>query len=238
MRPVYGDNCLSPVYNWIQMLNKGRENIRDRERPGRPAEVSTEATVHCVEHIIRNNRRVTIDDIARAAKESWELDADGKLDQAGIFKEKGTNYFKAGKMDKALKQYKKIVKFIEHDTGFEGEKNDQRKAVLLATHLNMSMCYLKLNEFIDAREQCSKALELDAQNVKGFFRRGQALLGINEPELAKVDFEGVLKIEPNNKAASNQVLICIQKIKEQKKNEKKIYANMFEKFAEIDKQVA
>ena len=61
---------------------------------------------------------------------------------------------------------------------------------------------------------------------------------MNEPDLAKVDFEGVLKIEPNNKAASNQVLICNQKIKEQKKNEKKIYANMFEKFAEIDKQVA
>ncbi|KAG8226586.1 hypothetical protein J437_LFUL007278 [Ladona fulva] len=59
MCPMYGDNCLSrkAVYNWIQMLNKGRENIRDRERPGRPAEVSTEATVQQVEQIIRNDRR-------------------------------------------------------------------------------------------------------------------------------------------------------------------------------------
>ncbi|KAG8227149.1 hypothetical protein J437_LFUL001693 [Ladona fulva] len=68
MHPMYGDNCLSrkAVCNWIQMLNKGRENIRDRERPGRPAEVSTEATVQRVEQIIRNDRRVTINDVARA----------------------------------------------------------------------------------------------------------------------------------------------------------------------------
>ncbi|XP_046394110.1 peptidyl-prolyl cis-trans isomerase FKBP4 isoform X2 [Ischnura elegans] len=170
------------------------------------------------------------------AKESWELDCDGKLEQAGLFKEKGTNYFKAGKIDKALKQYKKIIKFIEHETGFEGDKNTERRAVLLATHLNLAMCYLKLDECVEARDQCNKALEIDSQNVKGLFRRGQALLNIGEPELGRKDFEEVLKIEPNNKAAANQIILCAKKIKEQKQNEKKIYANMFEKFAERDKQ--
>lgn len=172
------------------------------------------------------------------AKESWELDCDGKLEQAGLFKEKGTGYFKTGKIEKALKQYKKIIKFIEHETGFEGEKNVERKAVLLATHLNIAMCYLKLEEHLEARDHCNKALEIDSQNVKGLFRRGQAFLGVGEPEQGKLDFEAVLKIEPNNKAASNHILLCNKKIKEQRKNEKKIYANMFEKFAEIDKQVA
>ena len=68
MHPVYGDNCFSQktVFNWIQEFNKGRQSIRDEERPGRPAEVSTEATEQCVEEIIRNDRHVSIDDVVRA----------------------------------------------------------------------------------------------------------------------------------------------------------------------------
>ena len=37
-------------------------------------------------------------------------------------------------------------------------------------------------------------------------------------------------------AAKNKVAICQQKIKAQKEKEKKTFANMFDKFAEIDKK--
>nr|CAD7392240.1 unnamed protein product [Timema cristinae] len=171
------------------------------------------------------------------AKEGWSLDSDGKLEQAKFFKEKGTNYFKAGKYQLALKMYKKIITFLEHELGFEGEKNDERKALLLAAHLNLAMCYLKLTENLEARDQCDKALELDPNNIKGLFRRGQAWLGMVEPEKAKADFEMVLKLEPNNKAAANHYSLCLVKLKEQKSREKKIYANMFEKFAQRDREV-
>ncbi|CAG2053396.1 unnamed protein product [Timema podura] len=171
------------------------------------------------------------------AKEGWSLDSDGKLEQAKFFKEKGTNYFKAEKYQLALKMYKKIITFLEHELGFEGEKNDERKALLLAAHLNLAMCYLKLTENLEARDECDKALELDPNNIKGLFRRGQAWLGMVEPEKAKADFEMVLKLEPNNKAAANHYSLCLVKLKEQKSREKKIYANMFEKFAQRDREV-
>nr|CAD7425145.1 unnamed protein product [Timema monikensis] len=174
--------------------------------------------------------------IFEKAKEGWSLDSDGKLEQAKFFKEKGTNYFKAGKYQLALKMYKKIITFLEHELGFEGEKNDERKALLLAAHLNLAMCYLKLTENLEARDQCDKALELDPNNIKGLFRRGQAWLGMVEPEKAKADFEMVLKLEPNNKAAANHYSLCLVKLKEQKSREKKIYANMFEKFAQRDRE--
>lgn len=67
--------------------------------------------------------------------------------------------------------------------------------------------------------------------------RGQANLGLGEPERAKADFEAVLKLEPNNKAAANNIILCNKKIKEQEGREKKIYANMFEKFAQRDREV-
>ena len=59
-----------------------------------------------------------------------------------------------------------------------------------------------------------------------------------EPELAKADFDAIVEVDPNNKAAMNQVKICQVKLKEQLNKEKQIYANMFEKFAKIDRQVS
>ncbi|KAJ9577776.1 hypothetical protein L9F63_005658 [Diploptera punctata] len=170
------------------------------------------------------------------AKESWSLDSTEKLEQAKFLKEKGTNYFKSGKYSLALKMYKKMIGFVESDMSFEGEEEKERKSLLLSGHLNLALCYLKLEEHVEAREQCNKAIELDSSSEKGLFRRGQAYLGLAEPELAKADFEAVLKLEPNNKAAANHILMCNKKIKEQKGREKKIYANMFEKFAQRDRE--
>ena len=68
IHPMYGDNCFSrkTVFNWIQEFNKGRQSIRDQERPGHLAEVLIEATVQRVEQIIHNDRHVSIDDVACA----------------------------------------------------------------------------------------------------------------------------------------------------------------------------
>lgn len=50
-------------------------------------------------------------------KDSWALDSDGKLEQGKFFKEKGTDYFKAGKFQLALKMYKKMIDYLEYDSG-------------------------------------------------------------------------------------------------------------------------
>lgn len=47
----------------------------------------------------------------------------------------------------------------------------------------------------------------------------------------------VLEIDPQNKAAMNQVTVCKRVVKESHDKEKKLYANMFTKFANVDKEV-
>ena len=47
----------------------------------------------------------------------------------------------------------------------------ERKPLLLSGYLNVALCYLKMGEHVDAREQCNKALELDPTSEKGLFRR-------------------------------------------------------------------
>ncbi|XP_006862759.1 PREDICTED: peptidyl-prolyl cis-trans isomerase FKBP4 isoform X2 [Chrysochloris asiatica] len=168
------------------------------------------------------------------AKESWEMNLEEKLEQSTIVKERGTVYFKEGKYKQALVQYKKIVSWLEYGSSLSSEEAQKAQALRLASHLNLAMCYLKLQVFSAAIESCNKALELDSNNEKGLFRRGEAHLAVNDFELARADFQKVLQLYPNNKAAKAQLAICQQRIRKQLALEKKLYANMFERLAEED----
>ncbi|XP_043861500.1 peptidyl-prolyl cis-trans isomerase FKBP5 [Dromiciops gliroides] len=168
------------------------------------------------------------------AKESWEMDTKEKLEQAAIVKEKGTVYFKGGKYLQAVIQYGKIVSWLEMEYGLSEKESKASEAFLLAAFLNLAMCYLKLREYSRAVECCDKALGLDSTNEKGLYRRGEAQLLMNEFESAKGDFERVLEVNPQNKAAKLQISVCQKKAKEHNERDRRIYANMFEKFAERD----
>ncbi|KAM4572779.1 peptidyl-prolyl cis-trans isomerase FKBP4 isoform 1-T2 [Odontesthes bonariensis] len=168
------------------------------------------------------------------AKESWEMNTLEKLEQSGIVKEKGTQYFKEGKYKQASVQYKRIVSWLEHESGLTGEDEKKAKVLQLAAHLNLAMCYLKLQEPSLAFENCDKALEMDSTNEKALFRRGEALFYMKEFDSAREDFQLVVQLYPANKAAKSQVALCQKRIKEQHEKDKRIYANMFQKFAERD----
>uniref|UniRef100_A0AAQ5X1A9 peptidylprolyl isomerase n=1 Tax=Amphiprion ocellaris TaxID=80972 RepID=A0AAQ5X1A9_AMPOC len=166
--------------------------------------------------------------------ESWEMNTVEKLEQSVIVKEKGTQYFKEGKYKQASVQYRRIVSWLEHESGLSPEDENKAKALQLAAHLNLAMCFLKLQEPNQALENCDKALELDGSNEKALFRRGEALFGMKEFDRARDDFQRVLQLYPANKAAKSQVVLCQKRIKEQHEKDKRIYANMFQKFAERD----
>ncbi|XP_052066110.1 peptidyl-prolyl cis-trans isomerase FKBP4-like isoform X3 [Mytilus californianus] len=168
------------------------------------------------------------------AKESWEFSTEEKLEQSEIAKNRGTHYFKKENYSKAKQFYKKVKKYLEYETDLQEENKEKRNSLMLATHLNIAMCEIKLGDFSEAREECNKALELDPKSVKAHFRRATAYFQVHDHESAKADYEKVLEYEPENKAAKNQIVICEQKLKQFREKEKHIYAGMFNKFAERD----
>ncbi|KAJ8951672.1 hypothetical protein NQ318_012213 [Aromia moschata] len=167
------------------------------------------------------------------AKESWSMDTEEKVEQSKLYKEKGTNYFKAGKLELAVKMYKKIQTFLE---GEKDESNPEIGSLLLASHLNVALCELKQKDYFGAKTAASSALQIDPRNEKALFRRGQALLGLGEPDAAARDFQACLDVDPTNSAARAQLAACTKTLKEQLQKEKRIYANMFDKFAKMDTQ--
>lgn len=170
------------------------------------------------------------------AKECWSLDSAERVQQAGLFKNKGTEYFKTEKYELAIKMYKKVLSFLEYEKDANSSIADERKGLQISTNLNLSLCYLKLKQYFEARESATAAIKLSKSNVKAYFRRGQAQLVLGEAKLALNDFNQVLSLEPNNKAAQSQVIVCQTIIKQQLQKEKEIYANMFDKFAKVDAQ--
>merc|ERR1712179_223008 len=138
------------------------------------------------------------------AKESWQLDADQKLEQARMFKDKGTKHFKDGKYEIASTRYQKVVDFLEHEISLKGTSEDERKSLLQAGRLNLAMCYLKMSKWMEARGVCDKAIEEYDGVAKAWFRRGEAQLALNDCESAKADFEKTFQLDPENKAAKKK----------------------------------
>lgn len=171
------------------------------------------------------------------AKESWEMDLNEKLDRAPGVKHKGNQYFKAGHYHQAVIQYQRIIVWLEMECGNGIDQHKRIKEFLVMAHLNLAMCFLKLKEFSQAIENCNKVIELDESNEKAWYRRGEARLLRNEFSLAMTDFQRVLQVSPLNRAARAQISICQSKIKEHDEQDKRTYANMFQKFAERDAKV-
>ncbi|KAK5617657.1 hypothetical protein CRENBAI_002173 [Crenichthys baileyi] len=176
---------------------------------------------------------VTLKDFKRA-KESWEMDLNEKLALASGVKNKGNQYFKAGRHHQAVIQYQRIISWLELECGTGIEQHKKIQDYVLTAHLNLALCFLRLKEFSQAVESCNKVIEQDESNEKALYRRGEARLLRNEYSLAMADFQKVLEVNPSNRAARTQLSSCQSKMKEHQEQEKKIYANMFQKFAERD----
>lgn len=59
----------------------------------------------------------------------------------------------------------------------------------------------------------------------------QANLNLQNFDLALTDFNTVLEIDPQNKAAKNQIVLTNQKKKQLRDRERQMYSSMFKKLA-------
>lgn len=160
------------------------------------------------------------------AKESWQLNTAEKLEQSELLKNKGGDFFKAGNYLSALKKYNKIVDYLQSET-FEVETEKETCSKLkLAANLNIAACCLKTKEYRQVIEACNKAIELDTNSEKAYFRMAQAYYGLTEFDDAVKYFRKVLEINPSNKDATTHIALSQQQLKAEKSKEKNLYAKM------------
>jgi len=174
------------------------------------------------------------------AKEAHQLNPMEKVQHAKVFKEKGTSFFKNSKFQQAAAKYQKVVNFLsidEEDEESYGVDEEERRELLKAGRLNLAMCYIKLGRWMEARDTCTKVIEAKGENIaKAWFRRGEANFSLKDYGAAKADFEKTLKLEPENKAAKNKLVLCQQAVKAEKEREKKMFGNIFERMNRMEER--
>ena len=67
LHKVYGDSCLanSAISKWMRPFTDGRESTKDDKHTGRPVTITTEKKVAEIQEFVLEDRRVTVETVAR-----------------------------------------------------------------------------------------------------------------------------------------------------------------------------
>lgn len=122
---------------------------------------------------------------------------DATREAAGL-REQGNAAFREGRLDAAAERYgaaEAALHFVPPNASLAAE----RRALLQATRLNLSLCMLRLGRHASAIAYCNRVLETEPTCVKALFRRASALLdGPREFDDAERDVLAALELEPAN----------------------------------------
>ncbi|NXG31111.1 UN45B protein, partial [Dromaius novaehollandiae] len=102
-------------------------------------------------------------------------------------KEEGNKYFQASDYEKAVQSYTRAIKL---------SKDRALQAVL---YRNRAACFLKKEEYVKAASDASRAIDINASDIKALFRRSQALEKLGKLDQAFKDAQKCATIEPHNK---------------------------------------
>lgn len=179
-------------------------------------------------------------------KSIYKLTIEERLEKCSEKNQTGGRYFKEGKYDVAVRHYRDLMKYaeisefsevgdvveldsvqtIESDSKTKDKKAELRQ-MLLVGHLNLALCYLRLNKIKDCIANCDSALAIHPSNVKALFRKGLAFSSTNDFEKALEQFDKVLELDPANVEAKNQRASCNTALRNYYQKQKDIYKNLF-----------
>lgn len=101
-------------------------------------------------------------------------------------KTKGNEFFQSGDYPSAIKHYSEAIKRNPDDAKL---------------YSNRSACYQKLAEFKMACDDAEQCIKRDPKFVKGYIRKGMALLAMKKSTEAAEAFQAALEIDENNAEA-------------------------------------
>lgn len=105
-------------------------------------------------------------------------------------KQEGNAFVKKAQYKQAIVKYSACV-----------ELNSEEFSI----YTNRALCYLKLHQFDEARQDCDRALQLDDVNVKAFYRRALAHKELQNYQASINDLNKVLQLDPNVSEAQQQL---------------------------------
>lgn len=154
---------------------------------------------------------------------------DEKIEEATRRREIGVNFIKAGNIKKARKTFDKTVSFFEMGNPTQADKEKSRDAHRSAL-LNLALTQQKLERWKDLLTTADKILVGEPYNLKAIYRKGVALLHLEEFEPARDLLKGALGQITDEATKGDFVALLSQidqKLAEYKSKQKSVYSKMF-----------
>ncbi|XP_034384847.1 sperm-associated antigen 1-like isoform X2 [Cyclopterus lumpus] len=105
-------------------------------------------------------------------------------------KQEGNDFVKKGQYQDALGKYSEGLKLKPEEC---------------AIYTNRALCYLKLERFAEAKQDCDAALRVEPTNKKAFYRRALANKGLKDYLACSSDLQEVLQQDPNVQEAEKEL---------------------------------
>lgn len=112
-------------------------------------------------------------------------------------KEQGNEFFKIHEYEKAKAMYYEAIEEIEQKVEYA--------SLLFSLYSNISICQLKLGEYEKCVEICNNLLDQEPKNIKALLRRAKSFEILKLYNQSLEDLQTVLKIQPNNKNAKDDI---------------------------------
>ncbi|XP_043855979.1 protein unc-45 homolog B isoform X1 [Dromiciops gliroides] len=110
-----------------------------------------------------------------------------QMEDAVRLKEEGNKYFQNQNYEEASKSYSQALMLTKD------------KALLATLYRNRAACGLKMESYVQAAADASKAIDIDASDIKALFRRCQALEQLGKLDQAFKDVQRCATLEPKNR---------------------------------------
>lgn len=141
-------------------------------------------------------------------RDSWEMEASEKETLAESERARGTELFRAGNPEGAARCYGRALRLLLTLP----PPGPSERTIL---HANLAACQLLLGLPDLAVQSCDRALEREPGHLKALYRRGVAQAALGNLDKATADLKKVLMLDPQNRAAQEELKKVIIKSKNQ-----------------------
>lgn len=185
----------------IRLVNDYPTTLREIEKFNKDGQATEEKlkdlTKSVLGHTLSEEEEKKIKDLKAQLDARRESDYDPEA-RAEVKKQKGNEEFKEGNVAQALVSYTEAI--LVHPSA--------------SVHANRAQCFLKLQQWEKALEDCDACLKIEpAYGVKAQFRRGLALMELGRYAEAGMCFSTTLELEPQNKAAKSSLAMAQMKLR-------------------------
>lgn len=157
-----------------------------------------------------------------------------RLAAALSLKDEGTRKLKEGDIVGATAAYKDGLKKLDEDNltsegedEVSSEMSRRQRETRQALNLNLALCNIKAEAWIEAIHAASAVLKKDRKNVKALYRRGLARSRVGFLDEARDDLTSAYEIDPKNVDARRELQTVRQKLAEARARDKKTFSGLF-----------